>query len=218
MPLPPRLRSLIQFRSSRRRQSSEPSSIQRLRQRPKSDGWRHEPLSTHLEHVSQSAMTNFKIPANWHVRDYPTEKVRDLAETLHCSLPFARLLLSRGLGNGEAARQFLYPGPEDIHSCVLLKDVGRAVGLISKTIADGWPILVYGDFDTDGIMATMIMRTALEVLGARVRTYIPDRVSEGHGMLSDVVQKFAADGVRTIVTVDQGQEATMPLLAQSNWG
>ena len=149
-------------------------------------------------------MTKFKAPAHWHVPELPTAKVQDLAETLHCSLPFARLLLSRGLGNGEAARHFLYPGQEDIHACVLLKDIGRAVGLISKTIAEGWPILVYGDFDTDGIMATMIMRTALEVLGARVRVYIPDRVSEGHGMLSDVVRKFAADGVRTIITVDQG--------------
>jgi single-stranded-DNA-specific exonuclease len=119
-------------------------------------------------------------------------------------LPFARLLLGRGYADCETARRFLYPSRDDIHSYKLLKDIDPAITLVFESIASGRPILVYGDFDVDGIMSTMIMRTALEFSGAGARTYIPDRVSEGHGMRPEVVRQFAAAGVRTIVTVDQG--------------
>lgn len=150
-------------------------------------------------------MKQFILPEHWQVTDHDQAAVKAIATAVPCSLPFSRLLINRGHNDPQMARQFLRASESQIHSPQLLKGMDAAIALLKQASQNRLPILVYGDFDTDGIMSTIIMRTALQLSGAKVETYIPDRVSEGHGMRPEVVRRqFAEQGIRLIVTVDQG--------------
>jgi single-stranded-DNA-specific exonuclease len=85
--------------------------------------------------------------------------------------------------------------------------MSAAVNRLEGAIAAGEPILLYGDYDVDGTVAVVLLKTAIEMLGGQVRFHVPHRLRDGYGMRSSVLESAHADGVRVVVTVDTGMRA-----------
>ncbi len=117
-----------------------------------------------------------------------------------------QLLYSRGLKTQESIDEFFHPDfHQDFHDPYLLKGMKEAVKRISKAIEEKEKITVYGDFDTDGVCASVILYSTLKKLGCKsLDTYIPNREKENHGLNENSVRELARKGVKLIVTVDCG--------------
>lgn len=116
----------------------------------------------------------------------------------------ARILWHRGIHTVPDAEQFLHPEKQPFHDPLLMKDMKKAVVRIGRAIKQAEKIVVYGDYDVDGMTATALMIHNLKALGAIVDFYIPDRVSEGYGFNLPALRKIAADGAGLLVSVDCG--------------
>lgn len=117
-----------------------------------------------------------------------------------------QMLWNRGLRDKEHVEQFLNPDyTHDLHSPFLLKGIDKAVARLEDAIAGGESILIYGDYDADGVCATTLLKQVFEKLGARkISFYIPHREEEGYGLNIAAIDTFIKDGVHLIVTVDCG--------------
>jgi single-stranded-DNA-specific exonuclease len=82
-----------------------------------------------------------------------------------------------------------------------------AVPRVQQAIRDREPILIYGDYDVDGTTATVLLKTAIEMLGGEVRFHVPHRLKEGYGMRDEVLETAATEGVRLVISVDTGIRA-----------
>jgi single-stranded-DNA-specific exonuclease len=127
-----------------------------------------------------------------------------IAASLNISTLTAQLLLNRGIIDASGARSFLDCSLSSSPDPFLLKDMDKAVARIKKAISGGEKILVYGDYDVDGITSVAVLFSALKTLGATCEYYIPHRVEEGYGLNLPAVKKAHRDGVTLIVTVDCG--------------
>ena len=117
----------------------------------------------------------------------------------------ARLLYSRGVKEQEALSRFLTPTLDDLHDPYLLHDMDKAVERIRRAIEDGEFILIYGDYDADGMTSASIVKESLEQLGAEVAVYLPNRFTDGYGPNASVYKYFIEQqGISLIVTVDNG--------------
>lgn len=103
----------------------------------------------------------------------------------------------------EKAQRFLHPALEQLHSPLMMQDMDRAVTLIRRAIAEKQPMMIYGDYDVDGVCATSILLETLREEGALVDTYIPSRHGEGYGLNCDAVRQIAREH-RLQITVDCG--------------
>lgn len=119
----------------------------------------------------------------------------------------AATLCVRGLVEQHAVQLFLHPSLSQLHDPYLLPDMEAAVTRIRLALSAGERIAVYGDYDVDGIAATAMLVRYLSALGADVTYHIPSRHSEGYGMNEAAVRALAEDGVRLIITVDNGISA-----------
>jgi single-stranded-DNA-specific exonuclease len=115
----------------------------------------------------------------------------------------AQLLFNRGIRDPDAARAFLQ-GRVALGSPFLLKDMMKAVYRVRKAIRGGEPVAVYGDFDTDGVTATVLLVEVLTALGANAKPYIPHRVDEGYGLNLEALRHLYREGARLVITVDCG--------------
>ena len=129
--------------------------------------------------------------------------VRSRLRGISSSPVVAQVLYNRGLEDAELARAFLR-GELPLHDPFRLKDLPEAVDRICQAIQQGEPIVVYGDFDADGVTATVLLVQALQSLGGKVQPYIPDRVDEGYGLNEQALGKLADQGIRLVITVDSG--------------
>ena len=116
---------------------------------------------------------------------------------------FSTLLAGRGIDTSEKAERFLHPDLADLHDPFLMQGMDKAVSLIRQALDRHSRILVYGDYDVDGICAVSIMMENLLALGADVRYRLPDRGSEGYGLHSDIIRDFAPE-TDLLITVDCG--------------
>ncbi|TMR75398.1 single-stranded-DNA-specific exonuclease RecJ [Streptococcus pseudopneumoniae] len=117
----------------------------------------------------------------------------------------ARLLFERGIQDQESLKKFLEPSLEDLHDPYLLHDMDKAVERIRQAIEEGENILVYGDYDADGMTSASIVKESLEQLGAECRVYLPNRFTDGYGPNASVYKYFIEqEGISLIVTVDNG--------------
>lgn len=120
------------------------------------------------------------------------------------SLPplIAQLLYNRGITEDQV--QYFFTKPHELEDDpFLLTDMSKAVDRIYKAIRSGEKIAIYGDFDVDGITATLILMEGLSWLGGNIIPYIPNRLREGHGQLL-ALEKLRSDGVSLVITVDCG--------------
>ncbi|MBI4265571.1 MAG: single-stranded-DNA-specific exonuclease RecJ [Acidobacteria bacterium] len=130
-----------------------------------------------------------------------------LEAALHVSPTTARLLCIRGLGELEAAQRFLSPSLEDLHDPFALTDMQPAVDRILAAMARGERVAIHGDYDVDGVTSTVILRRALELLGADVVHFIPERIRDGFGLQPAALDRLHAEGVRLVISVDCGIRA-----------
>ncbi|MBR4165296.1 MAG: single-stranded-DNA-specific exonuclease RecJ, partial [Lachnospiraceae bacterium] len=114
---------------------------------------------------------------------------------------------NRGANTVEKARECISGTMADLHDPALLKDADKLVTLLAAAIERGEKIAVSSDYDADGIFSGTILKTALERLGAEVRVYTPDRITEGYGMNRRIVEDAKAFGAGVIITCDNGISA-----------
>src|SRR5919108_5262937 len=105
-----------------------------------------------------------------------------LAITLGLHPTVARLLCLRGLSDPEAAQRFLNPSLDHLHDPFKLTDMDRAIQRLEQALARRERIAIHGDYDVDGITSTVILRRVLELLGADVVHFIPERLRDGYGL------------------------------------
>jgi single-stranded-DNA-specific exonuclease len=143
----------------------------------------------------------------WRIAEPNLHLVKDLARALNISGMLATLLVNRGLVEIDSARKFLYPRLEYLEDPFLMSDLEAAVSRILTAIETRQRILIYGDYDVDGTTAVVILRKALDMLGADTTYHIPRRLVDGYGMKSAVIQQAAGEGIKLIISVDTGIKA-----------
>lgn len=133
----------------------------------------------------------------------PAVSRRQLDRLSHLHPLLVQILFNRGVTGPEEADAFLSSRTR-FDDPFRMKGIQAAVTRIRAAIRDGEPIVVYGDFDADGVTSTALLVQALAGLGAQVGPYIPHRVDEGYGLHCDTLDKIAANGARLVITVDCG--------------
>lgn len=139
----------------------------------------------------------------WEFTDASQEAVEQLMEAGYPYL-VSSVLASRGVVTAEAAAAFLEREHSLTHSPFLMKDMDRAVERINLALARGEKIAVYGDYDVDGITATVILVDYLTGRGADCIHYIPRRIEDGYGLSDDTILCLHEQGVQLLITVDCG--------------
>ncbi|MFZ1160245.1 MAG: DHH family phosphoesterase, partial [Candidatus Sulfotelmatobacter sp.] len=122
----------------------------------------------------------------------------------------ARLLCRRGITGIESAARFLSPSLTHLHPPELMTGLRAAVDRIDAALERKEPILIYGDYDVDGTMAVIILKTAIELCGGAADFHVPHRIREGYDLRDDVIERAAAAGIRLIISVDMGIRAFAP--------
>ncbi len=143
-------------------------------------------------------------PRIWQPVACDDARVEGLSRALDVSPTTARLLCIRGLDDPAAAARFLSPALEHLHDPFLLTDMAPAIERILGAIDRRERIAIHGDYDVDGVTSTVILRRALELLGADVTHFIPERMRDGYGLQSAALDRLHADGVRLVLSVDCG--------------
>jgi single-stranded-DNA-specific exonuclease len=144
------------------------------------------------------------VALRWQTLACDDDAAGRLAAALGVAPIVARLLCQRGLGEPETAARFLNPSVDQLHDPMALADMRVAVDRIMGAIARRERIAIHGDYDVDGITSTVILRRALELLGADVSHFIPERLKDGYGLQAAAIDKLKADGVALIISVDCG--------------
>jgi single-stranded-DNA-specific exonuclease len=121
-----------------------------------------------------------------------------------------RLLIRRGLTDADSAARYLAPSLAHLHAPERMTGLRAAVDRIDAAIERKDPILIYGDYDVDGTMAVIILKTAIELCGGTADFHVPHRIREGYDMRDDVIERAAAAGIRLIISVDMGIRAFAP--------
>jgi single-stranded-DNA-specific exonuclease len=127
-----------------------------------------------------------------------------LSHELRVSPVTARLLSIRGLDDPLSARRFLFPSLDDLLDPQRLTDLPVAVDRILRAIENKERIAIHGDYDVDGVTSTVILRRALELLGADVTHFIPERLRDGYGLQPASIDRLHALGVALVISVDCG--------------
>lgn len=141
----------------------------------------------------------------WHWAGAPPAQVRRLSAEIGVGALTAEVLVRRGLGGADAARRFLAPRLSDVSDPFLLPGVREAAGRLWKAIANREPIVVFGDYDVDGVTGSALLLEVLQALGARADWFIPHREAEGYGFTVPALRRcLTAFTPGLIVTVDCG--------------
>ncbi|MBQ7847133.1 MAG: single-stranded-DNA-specific exonuclease RecJ [Clostridia bacterium] len=145
-------------------------------------------------------------------------RILGLAEALSLPIPLAALLEHRGFRTKEALECFLHPGAKSLHDPFLMKDMKEGAQRILCGVHEGETILIYGDYDADGVTSTATMKRYLLGLGAKVLTYIPNRLEDGYGLNFAVLDTLKDQGIDLMITVDTGSTAAEEIAYAANLG
>src|SRR5579862_7734614 len=130
----------------------------------------------------------------------------------------APLLARRGIRDAESAQRFLAPSLSHLHSPEQLTGLRAAVDRLDAAIERKEPMLIYGDYDVDGTMAVIILKTAIELCGGTADFHVPHRIREGYDLRDDVIERAADAGIRLIISVDMGIRAFGPAATAKRLG
>jgi len=146
-------------------------------------------------------------PRVWRVLSTDAALEEELVRTLPVSLPFCRILLTRGITSIPQAQRFLSPDLDDLYAPSLMADMDRAVLRTRQALERNERIMVHGDYDVDGVTSAALMVRVLRVLGADVNWYVPHRQREGYDIGRPAVETAKERDVRLIITTDCGTSA-----------
>ena len=151
-----------------------------------------------------------------------------LAERLGVSPVSVRIMRNRGLEKEEEMRKYLYGTPDELYDGSLMKDMGKAVKILTEKFKAGKKIRIIGDYDIDGVCATYLLLTGLrraagnmnaeDQSGMLIDYEIPDRIKDGYGINESIIRQAAADGVDTIITCDNGISAWKEIALAKEFG
>lgn len=134
-----------------------------------------------------------------------TPEIEALATELQQPEWLAALLAARGIHTKEEATAFLHPSLEALHSPYDLHDMEKAKQRILEAIESGESMLIYGDYDCDGITSSTVLKEAIESFGGEAQVFLPNRVHDGYGPNKDVYEYFIdKEHISLIITVDNG--------------
>jgi single-stranded-DNA-specific exonuclease RecJ len=155
----------------------------------------------------------------WKLPTDDNQRILQIASTYNLSFPIAQTLLSRGFETHDAINSFLFSSFErDVAHPSLMKDMQKAVDRIEYAISQKEPMLVFGDYDVDGITSSALMMTSLLPLGAHINFFLPHRVRDGYGISASIVERAAKNNYKVIITVDNGITAFEPALKAKECG
>ncbi len=149
------------------------------------------------------------MKARWRVRPHDPARILDLSRGSGLSPLVAQILLNRGIDDPGRARLFLEARMSSLHDPELLPGAVEAADRIARAIHEGRKIVIYGDYDVDGVCGTTILWSCLRLAGCRnVSYYIPHRVEEGYGVNGEALRRLAVENqAELIITVDCGISA-----------
>ena len=127
-----------------------------------------------------------------------------LARELSIHSIVSRILTSRRILTPDDANRYLYPSLNNLHNPLLMKDMQKGVQRLIRAINDREKVVIYGDYDADGVTSVAVLLKFLLDIGHTVTYYIPDRIKEGYGLNGPAIEKMKADGVTLLITVDCG--------------
>ena len=142
----------------------------------------------------------------WEVAE-PWDGAAELARSLRTGTLIAQLLHNRGIDDADDARTYLAPKLTDLHDPETLSGAVEAAEAILATVRAKRKIVLYGDYDVDGMTGVAILYRGLQRLGAEVDYYIPHRIDEGYGLNLSAIETIAAGGAELVITVDCGIRA-----------
>ncbi len=134
----------------------------------------------------------------------PSSAAGPLAAAFGFPPVIGQILANRRIGDVEAARFFLEGGLEDTPDPFLMKGMAEAVDRIRKAVESGEPILIFGDYDVDGVLSTVMLHKALTSLGGKVDYFIPERLKDGYGIKDEHAAEASSRGAKLVVSVDCG--------------
>ncbi len=140
----------------------------------------------------------------WQITEFDKPASEHLRNELNISPLLAHLLLQKEIRTVKDARAFLSCDPASLHDPFLFEDMEKSTQRIRTAIESKEPVLIYGDYDVDGLTATALLFTTLKKYGADAHNYIPDRVKEGYGFNLEALEKAHKDGIKLVIAVDCG--------------
>ncbi len=155
---------------------------------------------------SRGKAKNKEVELRWRIKERWQGR-EELARQLGVSPLVAQLLYNRGVRDAETGREFLEPALRNLFPPEMLVGIGDAVARIRQAISEGEKIVIYGDYDVDGITGVSILWRCFELGGVEVDYYVPHRVDEGYGLNVQAIEYLAKKGVGLIITVDCGVTA-----------
>lgn len=160
-----------------------------------------------------STQQTVRLPdQRWHIHPPQLAQANLLGQNAQLSPLLAQVLLNRGFTTREAVDEFLHPDKQLLPSPLEeFPDLAVSLELLQTAIANQDKIAICGDYDADGMTSTALLLRALRYLGADVDYAIPSRMAEGYGINERIVEEFHAEGVRLILTVDNGIAAYQPI-------
>ena len=143
----------------------------------------------------------------WQIYETDSQKVQELIDKYNLNLLLATILVNRNILETENLEKFLKPTRNDFHDPFLMPDMKIAVERILKAIENKEKIIIYGDYDADGITSITVLKSFFKDIGVDVFSYIPNRLEEGYGLNKPAVKKIVDDKYNLMITVDCGISA-----------
>lgn len=150
------------------------------------------------------------MTSKWNYLPLTTEEQKlesELARRYSNCMPVSELLVQRGITSVAEAEKFFHPSLRDLHDPFLMPDMDKAVDRINRAMGSKEKILVYGDYDVDGITAVSLVYRYLQNFYSEIDFYIPTRYDEGYGISKSTIDRAADDGVKLIIILDCGIKA-----------
>lgn len=139
----------------------------------------------------------------WTVKEADKLRTDELQNKFNVKELVAKIIAEKGLSDDEV-KKFLNPTRRDFYDPFLMPDMDKAIERIIKAIDKNEKIVIYGDYDADGITSTTILKRFMRDRGIEVGTYIPNRLDEGYGLNEDAVRQIANEKYNLMITVDCG--------------
>ncbi|NLJ71466.1 MAG: single-stranded-DNA-specific exonuclease RecJ [Syntrophomonadaceae bacterium] len=141
---------------------------------------------------------------SWEIKKYTLTDYEKLVNKLDISPALIKLLIQRGIDTEEKIRAFLYGDLRSLSDSYLLSGLDKAVARIKLAIKEQEKVVIYGDYDVDGICSTVILLECFSILGLKVDYYVPNRFSEGYGLNEEAIIELANNDYDLVITVDCG--------------
>mgnify|MGYP001404689019 CR=1 FL=1 len=143
----------------------------------------------------------------WHIKEIDKGQVQAIEQEFNLPYPIARIMALRGISTREVSSHFFKPLKSHMHNPFLMKDMDKAVERIIKQKEKGGKVLIYGDYDVDGVSSTSLLYLFLSEIGLEVSYYIPHRDIDGYGLSNRGVDFANQIGGSLIITCDCGINA-----------